>query len=109
MTTFCYCFASGQAYFGAKVPTGAIIIDKQTDHERAIELDRIEAEQRAYDADPQNNPYPRQGWKDSLTAKMRLSYDGKTMLVPGIPEAENQAAGLEALHKFLDWAVRHDR
>lgn len=51
-------------------------------------------------------PVPRQLWRDRMTAKLRLAYDGKTMLVPGIPEAADQNEAYEALEKFKAWAVK---
>lgn len=37
---------------------------------------------------------------ETIKARSRMSYDNKTMLVPGIPEAENPHAALNALHAF---------
>ena len=45
-------------------------------------------------------------WKENLMVKCRLGYDGKTILIPGVPEAENQKEGLDALLKFKAWAVK---
>lgn len=37
-----------------------------------------------------------------LHAHCRLAYDNKTYLVPGIPEAADQIAGIDALERFRD-------
>ncbi|MCY4395886.1 MAG: host nuclease inhibitor protein [Rhodospirillaceae bacterium] len=37
-----------------------------------------------------------------IEAKARHSYDGKTLLVPGIPEAESDTEALDALERFCD-------
>lgn len=44
--------------------------------------------------------------EDHLAALARLAYDGKTLLVPGIPEAPDQTAGIEALISFQRWVVK---
>lgn len=106
MTIFCYCYASGEAHFGGSVPKGAIIIDRLTKEAAAIERNRMALEEKLYEQDPVKNPYPKQGWRQSLEAKFRLAYDNETLLVPGIPEAENQEEALEALQKFRKWAVK---
>ena len=35
----------------------------------------------------------------------RLAYDGKTLLVPGVPEAETDDEAYEAFEKWIDWLV----
>jgi len=73
-----YAYRSGQIEFGNTVPSGALPIigpDK-----RSIPRDRIEA-------------------------GARLAYDGKTLLVPGIPEAEDDNAAYEAFEKWIDWLI----
>lgn len=45
--------------------------------------------------------------REFMQAKARHAYDGKTLLVPGVPEAEDQTAGLEALKKFKGWIRAH--
>jgi hypothetical protein len=71
-----YCWASGQIEIGTSLPKGALPILKDTSKRR-------------------------------LTAEMRVSarhaYDGKTLLVPGVPEAPNQKVALAALCSFVDW------
>jgi hypothetical protein len=41
--------------------------------------------------------------RETMSAMSRHAYDGKTLLVPGIPEANNQAEGVKALIKFRKW------
>ena len=43
--------------------------------------------------------------REEISSKARHGYDGKTLLVPGVPEAPDQLAGVEALKRFNDWAV----
>ncbi len=33
----------------------------------------------------------------------RHAYDGKTLLVPGVPEAPNENAAMDALIRWADW------
>lgn len=40
---------------------------------------------------------------EALRATLRLAHDGKTFLVPGVPEATDQKAGIAALNKYCDW------
>ena len=42
----------------------------------------------------------RQELRDLLEAVSRHAYDGETLLVPGVPEAPDQSAAMDA---FLDW------
>lgn len=104
-TTYCYCYANGVAKFGRKVPEAAIIIDCHTDAEREaakLKNKQLKEEYRAMGLYWSG----KQSWKASLSAKMRLAHDNKTLLVPGIPEAANQTEGLKALRKFIKWAVK---
>lgn len=39
-------------------------------------------------------------FRDVVSALARHSYDGVTLLVPGVPEAETQADGIDALIRF---------
>ena len=73
-----YCFASGQIEFGRRVPDGALPIARG----------------------------PSKKLRDFVEARARHAYDGVTLLVPGVPEAPDQAAGLDALHRWLDWASK---
>lgn len=43
----------------------------------------------------------------ALAATLRLGYDGKTLLVPGVPEAgKDEARALAAVVKWQEWALR---
>lgn len=70
-----YCYASGHIGFGPDVPTGALPIAKGKD----------------------------QALHDFISAVARHSYDGETLLVPGVPEAETDDAKLDALLRFTQW------
>lgn len=41
--------------------------------------------------------------RELIMGACRHAYDGVTLLVPGIPEAPNQSAGLDALKRFRDF------
>jgi hypothetical protein len=70
-----YCWASGVLQFGRTLPDGA------------IEIARGPAR-------------PLRKWMDPLA---RRAYDGKTLLVPGVPEARGGRARLSALCDFVKW------
>lgn len=70
-----YCFASGQIAFGRSLPNGTIEIARGKD---AVVRKEV-----------------------AVTA--RLAYDGKTLLVPGIPEAPDQAVAFNMLALHLRW------
>lgn len=75
--TYAYCHRSGQIGFGDDTPKGALLIC-------ALDKDK----------------------RDRIIARARLSReDNETMFVPGIPEAANEAAALDALIAFIDWIV----
>ena len=44
--------------------------------------------------------------REVICAIARHAYDGKTLLVPGIPEAETDAKAAEALDRFRDQVIR---
>lgn len=46
--------------------------------------------------------YPRQ-LRELIDATSRHAYDGETLLVPGIPEAEDDDAALDALLAYRRW------
>ncbi len=77
---FAYCFACGVIKFGDTVPKGALAFVKG--REDAV--------------------------RDLICATSRHAYDGQTLLVPGVPEAVNQADGIEALIKYCDWLAQRD-
>ena len=41
--------------------------------------------------------------RKEISAAARHAYDGKTLLVPGVPEAKNGNAAVDALFRFADW------
>lgn len=70
-----YCFASGKIDFGRKVPDGAILIATG----------------------------PAATLRSAIGPAARLAYDNNTLLVPGVPEAENQQKAGDALAGWVDW------
>ncbi len=77
-TTYAYCWASGTIWFGEDVPCGALPI--------------VEGEKDAV-------------YRLMETAA-RYACDGKTLLVPGIPEAEDLQAKADA---FALWVERLEK
>ncbi|KAF1009087.1 MAG: hypothetical protein GAK28_00720 [Luteibacter sp.] len=75
-----YCYANGVIYFGTKVPHGAIAIASG----------------------------PELPLREHIAATARLAYDNTTLLVPGVPEAEDQEAKLDALITHLHWLSKRD-
>lgn len=77
--TIAYCYASGQIEFGSELPAGAIELARGK--EKLV---------RQY-----------------ITAIACVSRDdNKTLLVPGIPEAENEKQAFVALAVHLRWLKR---
>lgn len=72
---FAYCWRSGVIDIGAVVPKGAIEIARG----------------------------PRKELTDFIGAVSRHAYDGETLLVPGVPEAESDVAAVQALMAFVTW------
>ena len=68
---YAWCWRSGEICFGLAIPEGALKIGKG---KRII---------------------------DKVQVRARYAYDNKTLLVPGIPEAENDKQAFEALKKFI--------
>ena len=73
--TVAYCWRSGHVEFGRTVPDGAILIIRGPD-----ELVR-----------------------ELVEPACRLAYDNKTLLVPGIPEADSDDAACKAAMSFICW------
>lgn len=70
-----FCWANGVVEFGRTLPDGAITMASG----------------------------PARPLRKCIEATSRLAYDGKTLLVPGIPEAPNQAKAGDALMNHLEW------
>jgi len=70
-----YCYRSGRIGFGRSVPEGAIKVAQG----RAKQL------------------------RDLIGVTARHAYDGKTLLVPGIPEADTDEHAADALEQFINW------
>lgn len=83
-----YCFPSGLIDFGNSIPKGAKIIARGPERELR---DFIEAKAR-------------HGYRTKLINGRPTKIPGSdTLLVPGVPEAPNQHAGLPALHAWMKW------
>lgn len=74
-----WCWASGRIDFGRSVPEGALLIMSG----------------------------PSKALRAFVEVRARHAYDGVTLLVPGVPEAPDQSAALDALHRWLDWNAEH--
>lgn len=75
-----YCWASGKAVFTyGDIPEGALIVAKSKPGEPPLK------------------------WRKRMAIKCRMAHDNKTLLIPGIPEAETQAEAIIALGRFADW------
>ena len=79
-TTYAFCFASGEIAFGPRVPKGALAIAKGRE-------DVL---------------------RDLICAAARHAYDNVTLLVPGIPEAPNQIAAVDALMDWGHWLAQRE-
>ena len=73
-----YCWRSGLIGHGKSVPEGALAIDVVSGR---AQLSR-------------------------LLTTARLAYDGRSYLVPGVPEAVDDNAALDALVAWREWAVQ---
>ncbi len=83
-----YCFASGLIEFGSRIPKGALIIARGPEKELR---DFIGCKARHGYRTRKVNGRP---------TKIRGS---DTLLVPGVPEAGDQHAALDALHAWMKW------
>jgi hypothetical protein len=77
--TVAYCYRSGQIRVGKRTPKGAVAIAR--------------------------GPYRK--LRDLIHVTSRHSYDGKTMLVPGLPEAPDDDAAVAAVKRYGDWLREH--
>lgn len=75
-----YCYASGHIKFGRVVPDGA------------IEMARG----------------PAARLRSMIVPTSRIAYDGKTLLVPGVPEAPSGDVAVDALGLHLRWLKRRE-
>ncbi len=78
MISYAYCWRSGEISVGKKRPEGTLPIA----HGPATTLRR------------------------ALTARARHAYDGRTLLVPGIPEAPDDGEALLALRRFARFVTK---
>ncbi|MCA1972075.1 MAG: host nuclease inhibitor protein [Caenispirillum sp.] len=72
------CYASGQVVFRRTLPQGLLPIVSG----------------------------PEQAVRDEMSVACRTAYDGKTLLVPGVPEAPDQGIALDALQTFCRWRAK---
>jgi hypothetical protein len=87
-----FCYASGLIEFGRAVPDGALPIAHGPS--RALR-DFIETQAR-------------HGYRTRKVRGRPTKIPGsETLLVPGIPEAPDQFAALDALHGFLSWIAKN--
>lgn len=83
-----YCYASGLIEFGTKIPDGALIIARGPEKELR---DFIEVKAR-------------HGYRMRRVGGRPTKVPGsETLLVPGLPEADNQHEALDALCAWMKW------
>jgi hypothetical protein len=70
-----FCWRTGKIEFGDRTPRGALTL-----------LDGPEVDVRS-----------------SVIASARHAYDGHTLLVPGVPEAEDEVEAVDAVARFCSW------
>lgn len=86
--TRAYCYASGLIGFGTKIPKGALVIARGPEQPLKEFI-----ESRA-----------RHGYRTKLVNGRPTKVRGSdTLLVPGLPEADNQRVALDALHRWMKW------
>jgi hypothetical protein len=71
-TAVAYCYRPGRIRFGQRCPKGAIVIATG----------------------------PRRLLREAIEPLARLAYDGRSLLVPGVPEADDERAAALALALF---------
>lgn len=86
--THAYCYASGQIEFGPSIPSGALPIARGPD--KALRDFICGVARHGYRTEDRNGRPTKVPGSDCL-------------LVPGIPEAPDQSAALDALANFTDW------
>ena len=77
---FAWCWATGVIEFGEKVPGGAIAIAQG----------------------------PKAFLRGVVDVVARHSYTGGELLVPGVPEADDQSVASDALEKWLKWCANRN-
>lgn len=70
-----YCWRTGRIDFGRSVPEGAIKVAQG----------------------------PAKKLRELISATARHAYDGETLLIPGIPEADSDKHAGDALEQFINW------
>lgn len=87
-----YCYASGLIEFGRKVPDGALPIARGPAKKLREFIE----------------PLARHGYSTHKVNGRPTRIPGsETLLVPGVPEAPSQHAGLDALMAFKKWIRSH--
>jgi hypothetical protein len=87
-----YCYASGLIEFGKRVPKGAIIIARGPEKELRDFIDGK----------------ARHGYRTRVIGGRRTKVPGtEHLLVPGIPEADNQIVAEKALNQWIGWITAH--
>lgn len=72
------CYASGEVVFRRTVPAGTLPLASG----------------------------PEEALRSEMEAACRHSHDGRTLLVPGVPEAKDQEEGLAAVQRFCSWRAK---
>ena len=70
-----FCWRDGKIGFASRLPKGAMLLFRG----------------------------PSEKLRDLLSTKSRHAYDGVTLLVPGVPEAENEGEAFKAVCRFRAW------
>jgi len=87
-----FCYATGLIEFGTRVPKGALIIARGPEKQLRDYIETM----------------ARHGYRTRFVRGRRTKVPGSdTLLVPGVPEAVDQRAGLDALHQWMKWIDVH--
>lgn len=87
-----YCFASGEIDFGKKVPDGALPIARGPAKPLREFIETVS----------------RHGYKtEEVNGRPTKIPGSDVLLVPGIPEADDQDTALDALFAFTGWIKKH--
>lgn len=94
--TIAYCWRGGEVKFtDDKLPDGALLISNS---------ELYQPRTHTPSGQPITDPLP---WRDHIEACCRRAYDGQTLLVPGVPEADDENRALECVISFRKW-VNHE-